>query len=166
MTFEVKTFVLKTPTIILWLFIAAAMTTMGLFLLTKVAPDNLLLTVLITVPMTLMFPLGLGYILTGKVKFDDDSVTKYSLFAKTELKINRIKTYGIVSSSKSGTRIVKPDNINENDLVEIYFIFLSESDTFDLDSMTRKNHVRLQFRVDVYEIIKEWVKKASAKQCI
>src|SRR4051812_15158809 len=111
MTFEVKTFELKNPTIILWLFIAASMTTMGLFILTKLRPDNLLLTVLISAPMTLVFPLGLGYILTSKVKFDEDSVTKFSLFTKTEIKKDKIKTYGVVSSSKSGTWLVAPDNI-------------------------------------------------------
>ncbi len=166
MKFEVKTFVLKNPTIVLWLSVAGAMTIMGLFLLTKTRTDNLLLTFLISGPMTLMFPLGLSFILTSKVKFDEDVVTKSSFFIKTQIKANKIKTYGVVSSSKYGTRLVDPENINENDFMESYFIFISESDKFDLNSMTRKNHIRLQFRVDVYETVKDWIKKASAQQDI
>jgi hypothetical protein len=164
MIFETKTFELKKPTVILWLFITAAMTTMGLIPWTKLQPGNLVLTALVTAPLILAFPLTLSFVLTSKVRFDDDKVTKSSLFIKTKLKAEKIKSYGVVGSSKSGFWLVDPDNINENDFGQSYYIFLSESDKFDLDSSARQNNLRLQYRKDIYEKIKEWTKKASAQQ--
>lgn len=108
----------------------------------------------------------MSYILTSKVKFDDKSVIKYSLFIKTEIKTDKIKSYGVVGSSKSGFWLVNPDEISENDFGQSYFIFLSESAKFDLDSMGRMNNLRLQYRKDIYEKIKEWIKKTSAQQCV
>jgi len=166
MTFEIKTFKLKNPTIILWLFITAAMTVMGLIPWTKLQPDNIVLIGLVTTPLIFAFPLTLSYILSSRVRFDEDSVTKTSFFIKTELKTDRIKSYGVVGSSKSGFWLVDPDNINENDFGQTYFIFLSESDKFDLDSSARQNNLRLQYRRDIYEKIKDWLKKASAQQCV
>jgi hypothetical protein len=164
MTFEIKTFVLKSQTVILWLIITAAMTAMGLILWINLRPDNFELTILFSTPLTLAFPLTLSYILTSKVTFDDRSVIKYSLIIKTEIKTDKIKSYGVVGSSKSGFWLVNPDEINENDFGQSYYIFISESDKFDLDSMSRQNNLRLQYRKDIYEKIREWHKKASAQQ--
>lgn len=163
MTFEIKAFVLKSQTAILWLFITGAMTCMGLILWTNLRADNIELTIYFSTPLTLAFPLMLSYILTSKVKFDDRSVIKYSLFVKTEIKTEKIKSYGVVGSSKSGFWLVNPDEISENDFGQSYFIFLSESDKFDLDSMGRQNNLRLQYRKDIYEKIKEWIKTTSAQ---
>ena len=116
--------------------------------------------------MTLAFPLTLAYTLTSKVKFNNDSVVKFSFFRTTELKMEKIKTYGVFGQSKSGNWLANPDNTNENDLVDSYYIFISESDKFDLDSTTPKNNIKLQFRKNVYEDVKEWIKKASAQQCV
>jgi hypothetical protein len=161
MTFEIKTFVLKNPTVILWLFITAAMTAMGLFLLTNLKADNIELTLLLATPLTIVFPLTLTYVLTSKVTFDDTSVTKKSFFIKTKLNAEKIKSYGVVGSSKSGFWLVDPDHISENDFGQSYFIFLSESEQFDLDSTRRQNNLRLQYRRDIYEKIKEWIKKPA-----
>ncbi len=161
MTFEIKTFVLKSPTVILWLFITAAMTAMGLFLLTNLKADNIELTLLLSTPLTIVFPLTLTYVLTSKVTFDDTSVTKKSFFIKTKLNAEKIKSYGVVGSSKSGFWLVDPDYISENDFGQSYFIFLSESEQFDLDSTSRQNNLRLQYRRDIYEKIKEWIKKPA-----
>ena len=116
--------------------------------------------------MTLAFPLALTYTLTARVKFDEDSVVRFSLFGTTELKMGKIRTYGVLGQSRSSNWLANPDHTNENDLVDSYFIFISESDKFDLDSMTPKNNIKLQFRRDVYENVKEWIKKASAQQCV
>lgn len=164
MTFETKTFKLKSPTIFLWLLITGAMTTMGIILWANLQPENLTLTILFATPLTLALPLTLSYILTSKVKFDEDVVTKYSLFIKTELKTERIKSFGVVGSSKSGFWLVDPDKINENDFGQTYFIVFSESDKFDLDSMNGQKNLRLQFRKEIYLKIKEWFKKASTQQ--
>ena len=166
MTFEIKTFVLKSQTVILWLFITAAMTTMGLFLWTNFQADNVYFTIVFSTILTLAFPLTLSYVLTSKVKFDEKSVIKYSLLVKTEIRTDKIKSYGVVGSSKSGFWLVNPNEISESDFGQSYFIFLSESDKFDLDSMGRQNNLRLQYRKDIYEKIKEWLKKASAQQCV
>jgi hypothetical protein len=164
MTFEIKTFVLKSQTVILWLIITAAMTAMGLILWINLRADNFELTILFSISLIIAFPLTLTYILTSKVKFDDRSVIKYSLIIKTEIKTDKIKSYGVVGSSKSGFWLVNPDEINENDFGQSYYIFISESDKFDLDSMSRQNNLRLQYRKDIYQRIKEWHKKASAQQ--
>jgi len=166
MTFEVKAFVLKNPTVILRLIITFAFTAMGTFLLTKSTFDNFAYSIPISASMTLAFPLTLAYTLTSKVKFDEDSVVKFSFFGTTKLKMEKIKTYGVLGQSKSGNWLANPDNTNENDLVDSYYIFISESDKFDLDSTTPKNNIKIQFRKDVYENVKEWIKKASAQQCV
>jgi hypothetical protein len=161
MTFETKAFVIRNPTIILWLVITAAMTTIGIILWINLRSDNLLLATMLSIPLTMAFPLILSYILTSKVKFDEETVIKYSLFIKTEIRTDKIKSYGVVGSGKSGFWLVDPDNINENEFGQTYFIFLSEADKFDLDSMNRQNNLRLQFRKDIYEKIKVWLKKSQ-----
>jgi hypothetical protein len=45
-------------------------------------------------------------------------------------------------------------------------VFLSQSEEFDLSSIFPKRNINLQFRRNEYELIKQWMKKTSAQQCI
>src|SRR6188768_217654 len=98
MTFEFKTLEIKSPTGILWLVIASGLTIMGTILL-FVTTDNLILRVSVSAPMTLALPLTLMYMLTSKVKFEDDKVVKTSIFGSTELRFENINSFGVLSQS-------------------------------------------------------------------
>ena len=158
MKFQAKTFDLKNPTVILWLVITASLTIMGLILLTNLRPDNVELTILLATPLTIVFPLTLSYLLTSKVQFDNDRAVKSSIFGTTELMLANIKSFGVFAQSRFNCWLVDSETATENSLFDTNFIFISEADNFDLGQRRPKRNIRLLFRRDIYNQVRDWIK--------
>lgn len=164
MTFEVQSFNMKSRSTITKLAIVGFLTVMGLFLLLSIPNqrDNMIIPViLLGTILTLSFPLLLAVVMTSKVIFDKDKVTRVSMFGRKEISINDLKSYGTFIQSRYSSRLVDSDELNENEMIDSNMIFLSESSTFDLNKFKLPVHIRLEYRADVYQRIKEWVKQPA-----
>jgi hypothetical protein len=142
---------------IMWLIIMASLTTMGIVLFANVRPDNIELTIMLATPLTFALPVTLTFLLTSKVQFDSDRVIQSSIFGTKELMLENIKSFGVFEQSRFSCWLVDAETATENSLFDSPLIFLSESKTFDLNKWRQKRTIRLQFRRDVYNKIKDWV---------
>jgi hypothetical protein len=142
---------------IMWLIIMASLTTMGIVLFANVRPDNIELTIMLATPLTFALPVTLTFLLTSKVQFDSDRVIQSSIFGTKELMLENIKSFGVFEQSRFSCWLVDAETATENSLFDSPLFFLSESKTFDLNKWRQKRTIRLQFRRDVYNKIKDWV---------
>jgi hypothetical protein len=95
--------------------------------------------------------------MTSKVIFDKDKVTSVSIFGRREIYIKDLKSYGTFVQSRYSSRLVDRDELNTKEMIDTNMIFLSECSTFDLNKYNLPRHIRLEYRADVYQKIKEWI---------
>lgn len=167
MTFEVQSFNIKSRSTISKLIVAGFIAIMGLALLISLPNQKeqmIIPFILLGVILTLTFPLVLTIIMTSKVIFEEDKVTRVSVFGKKTIYLDDLRSFGTFIQSKYFSRLVEIDELDEKEYIDTNMIFLSESSTFDLNEYRMQRHIRLEYRKEVYQKISEWVKAANERK--
>jgi hypothetical protein len=163
MTLEFKTYELKSSWVVAQLVLNGIFGVLAIMAWTEWPPKNFGLSIAITLPLLTGIILRTVALLTSKVTFDEMGVSKHSVFGRPwGIRCCNLRTFGVVSDNK--LVVVDPDLIDENTL-EYFQIFLSKSPEFDLYEKKRQFNLRLQYRKDVYEQIRAWV-RTSAHNCL
>jgi hypothetical protein len=165
MEFEVKKFNIRSRASIFRLAISGFITLIGLILLISIPnqrSETIIADLILGIIMILIFPLVLTLILSSKVIFDSNKVSSVSFFGRNEIYLAELKSFGVMIQSKYYSRLVSSEELDEKEMVDNNFIFLSTSSAFEFNKLRLPRHIRLEYRADVYQKIKVW-EKASAE---
>jgi len=94
------------------------------------------------------------YALTGKVLVDDTSVTKKTIFGTRTIRIDEIKSFGVIKEEyRLGVRIIEESEYDALDWFPIKVLFISRQADYNPQSFRQKDTVRVHYRKDLYEEI-------------
>ena len=92
------------------------------------------------------------YALTGKVIIDDTSITKKTIFGTRTIRIDEIKSYGVIKEEyRLGVRIIEESEYDAFDWFAIKVLFISRQVDYNPQSFRQKDTVRIHYRKNLYE---------------
>jgi len=138
----------KSPVIYIYILLMLAITAVPVLMIIKY--DNFWLNEIAFIPVLILLAILL-YSLAGRVKVDDTSITKRTIFGTRSVKIGDINSFGVMKQEGGlGVRILEESEFGSTDWIFPKSIFISGEKDYHPLSYKQKGTIKFHYQKDLY----------------